>query len=161
MIVFYIIAAPGVLILLGCCFAFWLKKKHGFWVYFLLGWTFQILLSLPAGIWQSVFGWPGLTVSGTSLWRRVALPLIGWPFNAAGFSMRFIFFDLLGKEIYGREGDILEYLLLMALQTSIVASIFAVRYKRCKTFKDWVIISLGVLFFINSIANLTWYWGVG
>jgi len=158
MIVFYIIAAPGVLILLGCCFAFWLREKHGFWTYFLLGWSIQILLSLPAGVWQSLSGWGFLTISGIN---KLKIPLIGWPFNAAGFSVRFIFFDLLNKEIYSREGDILEYLLLMALQTSIVASIFAVRYKRKKTFVDWVIICLGILFLINSLANVTWYWGVG
>jgi hypothetical protein len=161
MIVFYIIAAPGVLILLGCCFAFWLKKGHGFWTYFLLAWSIQILLSFPAGVWQSLFGWDIVTTSGTVLWKRLLLPIIGWPFNAAGFSVRFIFFDLLGKEIYGREGDILKYLLLMVLQMSIVASIFAVRYRRKKTFVDWFIICLGILFLVNSLVNVNWYWAVG
>ena len=160
MIVFYMFAAPGVLILLGCYLVFWLRKTHGFWAYFLLGWTLQILLSLPAGIWQSLHGWHHVSMSGSPVWIRLQLPLIGWPFNAAGFSMRFIF-DMLGKELWGREGDVLEYLLLMALQTSIVAVVFAIRYKRCKTFVDWAIICLGILFLVNSLVNVNWYWGVG
>jgi hypothetical protein len=162
MIVFYIFAAPGALVLLGCCLVFWLKKTHGFWAYFLLGWTLLILLSLPAGIWQGLFGWAGLSYSPgwEEVWERLSVPLIGWPINAAGFSMRFIF-EVLGKELWGREGPVLEYFLLMALQTSIVAPIFAARYKRKKTFIDWGIICLGLLFLINSLANVNWYWGVG
>ena len=158
MIFFYIVAAPGALILLACCLVFCLKKKHGLGAYFLLGWTLLILLSLPAGIWQSVFGWPHLTMSDP-LWR-LQLPLVAWPYNAAGYSVR-LTFETLGQEIWASAGTFLGYFLLMAVQVSITALIFAVRYKRRKTFVDWGIISLGVLFLVNSFANVSWYWGVG
>jgi len=157
---FYIFAAPGALVLIACCLVFCLKKKHGFWSYFLLGWTLLILLSLPAGIWQSIFGWSGLSAGSPQWSRLIMLPLLGWPFNAAGFSIRFLF-DVLGKELWGRGGYVLVYLLLMAMQTSIIALIFAVRYKRKRTFADWIIISLGIMFLVNSLVNVNWYWGVG
>jgi len=157
---FYIFAAPGALVLIACCIVFCLKKTRGFWSYFLLGWTLLILLSLPAGIWQSIFGWSGLS-AGSQKWSRlITLTLIGWPFNAAGFSIRFLF-EVLGKDLWGRGGYVLVYLLLMAMQTSIIALIFAVRYKRKRTFVDWIIMSLGILFLVNSIVNVNWYWGVG
>lgn len=158
--ILFLFACPGILILLGCCLVFWLKKTHRFWEYFLLGWTVQILLALPGSIWQAVYGWPGMSMSGASLLRRLALMLIAWPFNAAGFSIRCIF-EMLGRELWGSEGALPEYMLLMYLQGSIVALAFAVRYKRKKTFVDWVIICLGLLFLINSLANVNWYWGVG
>ena len=156
MVLFYVIyGGPGLLILIGCCLVFWLKKTHGFWAYFILGWALQVLLALPAGIWQSISGWPHISVTGTVLWRRFLIPLMGWYFNAGGYSVRYMF----GESTPWR--NLPYYLLLMALQTSIVASIFAVRYKRKKTFVDWVIICLGILFLINSLVNVTWYWGVG
>ncbi len=160
MIFFYIFAAPGALILLACCLVFCLKKKHGLGAYFLLGWTLLILLSLPAGIWQSVFGWSHLTTS-VPLWKRLPLePLVAWPFNAAGYSVR-LTFEALGEEMWGSKGPFLGYFLLMAVQVSITALIFAVRYKRRKTFVDWGIICLFVLFLANSLVNVSWYWGVG
>lgn len=160
MIGFLIFASPGALILLTCCLVFLLKKTHGFWSYFLLGWTLEILLSLPAGIWQSLFGWPFLTVAGSPLWNRLMLPLIGWPFNAAGFSIRCVLW-MLGKELWGSDGFLLGYMLLMYLQGSLLAMIFALRYKHCKTFRDWIIICLWFVFLINSLVNVNWYWGVG
>jgi NAD/NADP transhydrogenase beta subunit len=160
MIFYCIFAVPGVLILLACGLTFWLKKAHGFWSYFLLGWSILILLSLPAGVWQSIFGWHIITVTGSPLWVRLLTPLIGWPFNAAGFSMRFIF-EVFEKDLWGRNGHIFEYMLLTAVQISILASIFAVRYKRRKSFWDWVIVCIGVLFLANSLVNVKWYWGVG
>jgi hypothetical protein len=86
--------------------------------------------------------------------------LVAWPFNAAGFSTRWVF-EVLGKELWGSEGALPQYMLLMYLQGSMVAVAFAFRYNHCKTFKDWAIISLGVVFFVNSMANLSWYCGVG
>lgn len=160
MIGFLIFASPGALILLTCCLVFLLKKTHGFWSYFLLGWTLEILLSLPAGIWQSLFGWPFLTVSGTPILARMLIPLMGWPFNSAGFSIRCVLW-MLGKELYGSDSFFLGYMLLMYLQSSLLAMIFALRYKRYKTFRDWIIICLWFVFLINSLVNVNWYWGVG
>jgi NAD/NADP transhydrogenase beta subunit len=160
MIFFCIFAVLGVLILLSCGLVFLLKKKHGFWSYFLLGWSFLILLSLPAGVWQSIFEWTHITVEGSKLWVRLLTPLTGWPFNAAGFSMRFTF-EAVEMDLWGSKGHLFEYMFLTALQTSIIALIFAIRYGRGKSLWDWVIVCIGVLFLANSLSNVKWYWGVG
>jgi len=157
MFIFYTFAASGVLILLGCGLVFWLKRTHGFWGYFLLGWAVQVLLSLPAGIWQSITGWGFLTISWIN---KFQIPLIGWPFNAAGFSIRWML-GLFGREVWGSEGALPQYILLMLLQGTVLAAIFARRYKQHRTFADWVIICLGILFLINSLINVNWCWDVG
>lgn len=158
MFIFNAFVVSGVLILLSCGLVFCLKKTHGFWGYFLLGWALQVLLSLPAGIWQSITGWGFLT---TSSWiNKARLPLMGWPFNTAGFSIRWML-DLFGREILGDESAFLQYILLMLLQVTILAAVFAQRYKQRRTFADWVIICLGILFLINSLINVNWCWNVG
>lgn len=155
----------ALLITLSCCFVFWQKTRHKFWSYFLLGWTLQVLLSLPAGIWQAVNSWPHISIS-SPLWRRIFLiPLLGWFFNAGGYTIRCVFEATVGplEWLVGhRSMTVLSnmpyYLFLMAIQASIIAFIFAMRYKRHKTLKDWVPICLGILFLINSFVNVRWFW---
>ena len=68
------------------------RKAAGFWMGFVLGWMWQVLLSFPAGLWQSLKGWPHIDVSGSGLWIRfIMTPLVGWPFNAGGFTARYVF----------------------------------------------------------------------
>jgi len=81
----------ALVILLGGGFLLLRKKPIGFWRCFLVGWLWQVLLSLPAGIWQALKGWPHISVSGIALWGRLLTPLIGWPFNAGGFTVRTFF----------------------------------------------------------------------
>lgn len=86
-----VLIVPALLIVLSCLVV-WLKKgKRGFASCFLLGWCLQILLSLPAGIWQALFGWPHSDVKGGPLWNRLLIPLVGWSFNAGGCTIRRLF----------------------------------------------------------------------
>ncbi|MHC4457632.1 MAG: hypothetical protein ACYS0I_11190 [Planctomycetota bacterium] len=155
----------ALLILLGCCFIFSRKGRHSFWAYFLLGWSLQIVLSLPAGIWQAFFSWPHISTSAP-LWNRIFfVPLLGWFFNAGGYTVRYVFEAtvvplewLVGHRSMTVLSNMPYYLFLMAVQVSILALIFALRYKSRKTFRDWVPICLGILFLINSFANVKWFW---
>ena len=83
----YIISA--LLICCGCLFVFLRRKTHGFWAYFLLGWALQVLLSIPAGIWQGIFSWPCIDMPGFG--ARLWVPFAGWLFNAGGYTIRWIF----------------------------------------------------------------------
>lgn len=158
-------AAPALLILLACLVVFLWKKKHRFWSYFLLGWALQILLSLPAGIWQSLKGWPHIDVSGMSIWHHFTIPLVGWPFNAGGFTVR-SFFEatveplewLVGHRSATVLSNIPYFWFLLLVQGSIFAAIFAILYKKQKTFKYYYIACLGALFLTNSLLNVTWFW---
>lgn len=162
MLLFYVIySGPGILILLVCCFVFWRKKIHGFWAYFLLGWAFQVLLSLPAGMWE------GLKLTIVPLWTRFLVPLFGWAFNTGGYTIRYTFKATVGylQWLPGYKSEALSnnmpyYIFLMAVQASILAFIFAVRYKRRKTLIDWVLICLGILFLCNSFAAADLWWGL-
>ncbi|HDZ69451.1 MAG TPA: hypothetical protein ENH43_03425, partial [Phycisphaerales bacterium] len=86
MYVFHI--GSALLIMLGCGFVFCWKTNKGFWSYFLLGWAFQFLLCIPAGLWQGVFSWPGISSSSSLPWKIFVTPLLGWPFNAGGYTVR-------------------------------------------------------------------------
>lgn len=161
---FIFFAISGVVILVACGFIFWLKKKHGFLDYFVLGWALQLLLSLPVGIWQSVTGWGFLSFS----WKgHLVLPLVGWPFNMTGLSGRMIFdsfgkeLGLFGKAVFGSTSIFDVYLFLALLQGTVLALLFAWRYMKCRTFKDWLIIGLGVIFLLNSLINAGFCWNVG
>ena len=163
MVIFLLGAA--LFILLGCCIVFWRKKTHGLLAYFLVAWLLQILLSLPAGIWQAVNGWPHSGITGTPLWVRLLLPLVGSPFNTGGYTVRCVFEATVGPLewlVGNRTTTVLSnmpyYLFLMAVQVSILAFIFAVRYKRRKTLMDWLPICLVILFLLNSFANVNWFW---
>ena len=54
---------------------------------------FVVIESNEAVIEQFCFekGWPHIDVSGSPLWSRLLIPLIGWPFNAGGYTIRCIF----------------------------------------------------------------------
>jgi len=163
MYVFHI--GSALLIILGCYFMFLRKAARSFWAYFLLGWTLQIVLSLPAGIWQAVFCWPHISTSAP-LWRRLFLvPLLGWFFNTGGYTVRYVFEAtveplewLVGHRSMTVLSNMPYYLFLMAVQVSILAFVFSVRYKSRKTLVDWVPIGLAVLFLVNSFANVRWFW---
>ncbi|MFB0525740.1 MAG: hypothetical protein ACETVZ_09360 [Phycisphaerae bacterium] len=155
----------ALLIWLICCVVFWKRKKRGLWTYFLLGWALQLVLSLPAGVWQGVFRWPHISSSAPLLARVFLTPLVGWPFNTGGYTVRCIFeatVEPLEWLVGHRSATVLSnmpyYLLLMTAQGSILAIIFAFKYKRRKNLADWVPISLAILFLINSFANVSWFW---
>jgi hypothetical protein len=141
------------------------KKAAGFWCHFALGWFWQVLLSLPAGIWQSLKGWPHINVSSSSPWIRLMIPLIGWPFNAGGFTARSVFeatVEPLEWLVGHRSATVLSnmpyFAFLLLVQGSILAVFFARQYKRRRKYKDCTVICLAVLFLINSLLNASWFW---
>ena len=141
---------PAILTTLACCFVFWRWKTHGFWVYFLLGWTLEILLSLPAGIWQSVKGWPHINVSSSALWSILLIPLLGWPFNAGGYTIRCVFEAtveplewLVGHRSATVFSNMSYYAFLLFIQGGILAALFAWRYKKQRTYKKTVFYMYG------------------
>jgi len=157
--------SPAIAILLVGSVAIFYKKATGSAGRFLQGWMWQVLLSLPAGIWQSLRGWPDADLSGSPAWARLSLPLVGWPFNAGGLTVRFVFEATVGplEWLVGpRSATVLTnmpyYALLLIIQGSIVAGLFAWRLKKRGTCKDRFVICLGVLFLANSLLNVTWFW---
>jgi len=152
-----------IVIFLATVLIFIRRKKHGFWTNFLLGWIFQILLSLPTGIWQAVMGWPHINVSGSI--RRLLIPFTGWPFNAGGYTLRSVFeasVSHLEWLVGHRSATVLSnmpyYWFLLLIQGGILAGLFAWRYRKKQTYKDWFVICMGGLFLVNSLTNVRWFW---
>ena len=56
---------------------------------------------------------------------------------------------------------ILRYLMAALVQGTLFAWLFAWRYGTRRTFKDWLVISLGILFLANSLANVDFCWSIG
>jgi hypothetical protein len=165
MLMYVLHIGPALLIIFACCLVFWRWKTHGFWAYFLLGWALQILLSLPAGVYQGVFSWPHISLSASLLSRVFLIPFLGWPFNMGGYTVRCVFEAtveplewLVGHRSMTVLSNMPYYLFIMAVQGSILAIIFAFRYKRRRSFTDWIPIFLGILFLFNSFANVGWFW---
>ena len=141
----------GVFILL-CCWVVWgLGKLKGFWGGFLLGLGTEVLLSLPAGIWQSFSGWGYMNISFKG---KFVVPLAGWFFNAAGFSVRSCLFTV--DSWWGNRPVV--YFVLAGLQCIIFAVLFAIRYKRRNSVKDPIILLFIILFLLHSLANIRWEW---
>jgi len=155
--IYYIVFfALGLLIPIACLLLFRWEKGRGIWKYFLLGWAFQILLSLPAGIWQALSGWGYLTIG---LKWKLIIPIMGWPFNAAGLSVRLLTKPWCTQAHADWWGyNPLIYFIPMVFQTSLFALLFALRYRKDHAFKDKVIITLAVIFLLNSLANLYYEW---
>ena len=141
----------GVFILFGCWLVWRLGKLKGFWGGFLLAWAVEVLFSLPAGIWQSFSGWGHMNISFKG---KFIVPLAGWFFNAAGFSVRSSLFTV--DSWWGNRPVV--YFVLAALQCIIFACLFSIRYKRRNSVKDVVLLLLVVVFLFNSLANIRWEW---
>ncbi|MHC4665319.1 MAG: hypothetical protein ACYS9T_05095 [Planctomycetota bacterium] len=143
------------------------KKRRGLVSNFLLGWTFQVLLSIPAGLYQAIRSWPHISFSADSivLWRMIWVPLVGWPFNAGGLTVRWIFEAtvehlewLVGHRSATALSNVHYFWFLLALQGSAIAILFALRYKKKGTLLDGLIAFSAGLFLINSLANVRWFW---
>jgi len=163
MLFFIIHLMSFIVIFLASVLIFIRRKKHGLKANFLLGWAFQITLSLPAGIWQAVMGWPHINVSGSG--KRLLIPFIGWPFNAGGFTLRYVLEAsvphlewLVGHRSATVLSNMPYYGFLLLIQGSILAGLFAWRYRKKQTYKDWFVICMGGLFLVNSLANVRWFW---
>ncbi|MHC4646986.1 MAG: hypothetical protein ACYTBJ_15935 [Planctomycetota bacterium] len=164
MAIFILHILAAVLIVLYWLF-FWRMKGRRLWSFFFLGLMLQFILSLPAGFWQAVFLWPDVA-SGSPLWHRLIFtPVMGWPFNAGGFTVRWLFEATVGplQWLVGPRtaivlGNIRYYWLLLALQAALLAYAFARRYARKRNLRDWFLVALAILFLLNSFANVKWFW---
>ena len=165
MVIFNLHTASAIAFLIAGGVLLMLRKKTSFWSCFVLGWFWQVLFSLPAGIWQGFAGWPNISVSGSSIWSRLMPPLIGWPFNAGGLTVRLVFEAtveplewLVGHRSATVMSNMPYYAFLLLIQAGILAAIFAWRYKKHRTHKDRFVICMAVLFLVNSLLNVTWFW---
>ena len=163
MVFFLIDIILAIVICSGTLFLFLRRKPNSFRAYLLLGWTLQVLLSLPAGIWQAIMSWPHISLSGFG--KRLLIPFIGWPINAGGYSIRWVFETTVEplEFLVGHRSSIVlsnmqYYSFLLFVQGSILAAIFAWRYKKKQTFKDPLILCMTVLFLLNSFVNVKWFW---
>ena len=137
--------------------------KHSFRYWFMLGVAFQFVLSLPAGIAQSLGVIEG--ISGEPLWVRLFVPFFGIPFNTGGCTIRVVF-ELLVEPLEflvgHRSATVLSnlwfYLILLAGQVALVAFVFAVRCRHRRPKSDSVVIGLAVAVLVNSLLNVTWPW---
>lgn len=59
-------------------------KTYGLWYWVVMAIILQIVIALPAGIAQAVGVIDG--ISGTPMWERSFVPLIGTPFNCGGLN---------------------------------------------------------------------------
>jgi hypothetical protein len=143
------------------------KRRRGLGSSFLLGWALQVLLSLPAGLYQAINSWPHIAFSADSFvwWRMIWVPLVGWPFNAGGLTVSWIFEATVGNLewlVGHRSATVMSnvhyFWLLLAVQGSLIALVFSMRYTKKKKLFDPFIICLAVLFLINSILNVRWFW---
>jgi len=50
------------------------------------------------------------------------------------------------------------YWFLLLIQGGILAGLFAWRYRKKQTYKDWFVICMGGLFLVNSLTNVRWFW---
>ena len=139
------------------------EPKHGFRFWFMLGLALQFVLSLPAGIAQSLGVIEG--ISGSQLWVRLVVPFLSIPFNTGGCTTRGVF-ELLVEPLEFLVGDrsatvmsnLWFYLFLLAVQVVLVAYVLAVRCRHRRPQSDPVVISLAVAVLVNSLLNVTWPW---
>jgi hypothetical protein len=165
-LIFFIIHIGSAFLVWLCSLIVCLRKKPcGIGAYFLLGWTLQIFLSLPAGIWQAVFGWHGISTSSPLYKRVLFTPLVSWPFNAGGYTIRWIFEStveqmewLVGHRSAVVMSNMPYYWFLMVLQGSILAFVFALLYKNRRKITILPLLALGVIFLVNSLSNVRWFW---
>lgn len=151
---YWIALAAGPLILLAAGLVYRLNRLRSFWVCFLWGWALQVILSLPAGLWQAVTSWGYSPSHFVPTKEDLLIPLLGWPFNAAGVSVRAFVLGL--RSHWLNEPAV--YFSAMIYQASVIALIFAWRYANRRTLRDPVIIVLAVLFLVNSLINVDWEW---
>ena len=136
------------------------KRRRGFASNFLLGWAFQVLLSVPAGLYQAVNSGPHIAFGADSLlwWRMIWVPLVGWPFNAGGLTVRSVLESLVRHGSATVMSNVHYFWFLLVVQGSLIALLFSLRYAKKKRLFDPFIVCLAVLFLINSMLNVRWFW---
>jgi hypothetical protein len=164
MILLLILTVSSILILITAGMLFNKSKSKTLSICFFYGYAMQILLALPAGICQPYIH---DNFNNTPWFLKIVVPFLGNVFNAGGFTVRWVFestVEPLEWLVGHRSATVLSnmpyFLFLLAIQASILAFLFAFRYKKRQSLKDPMIITIVILFLINSFANINWpYWG--
>ncbi len=65
---------------------------------------------------------------------------------------------LIGNRTMTVMSNVHYYAFLLAIQATVVAVLFALRYKTRKAVLDPVLILIAVIFLINSLVNVNWPW---
>ncbi|MBN2514083.1 MAG: hypothetical protein JXB18_14185 [Sedimentisphaerales bacterium] len=123
------------------------------------------ILALPAGIWQAVFGWPGISLGGGPVLERLIIPFIGWPFNAGGWTIQYLFettVEPLEWLVGHRSATVLSnmsyYWFLLAVQSAVFAAIAACCCRKNTRPCHIVLVLLLIIYLANSIINVRWFW---
>jgi len=140
------------------------KKYRKPWGCFYLAFVIEFVLSIPAGIYQAIAGWPGITMSGPVL-ERLVIPFFGSIFNTGGFSIRLFFestVEPLEWIVGHRSATVLSnldyYLFLLLIQTVFIAFLVGTRWYKTKKFFDPIAIIVLLLVLVNSLFNVRWFW---
>ncbi len=156
------LAGPPVLILLIAGLLLFKTKSKKTAILIFYGYALQVLLALPAGIYQTLMH---DNFSNSPWIERFLIPLLGDTFNAGGYTIMFLFEHtveqlewLVGHRTWTVISNMPYYVFLLAIQASVLAFLFAIRYKKRGSLKDPIIIALGILFLINSLASVNWTW---
>ncbi len=141
------------------------KTGHSWARCFFMALGTMAILSLPAGIWQAVFGWPGISLGGGPISERFIIPFFGWPFNAGGWTIQHLFettVEPLEWLVGHRSATVLSnmsyYWFLLALQSAAFAAIAACCCRKNTRFSHVLLILLMIMYLVNSIANVRWFW---
>ena len=123
----------------------------------------NVVADSTAGIAQAVGVIDGM--SGTPMWQRLLVPLMGIPFNCGGLTVRVVFEALVEplEPIVGHRSATVAsnfgfYAVLLAVQMVIVTTINVIRGRRSQIWFDPVIITVSLLLLLNSLVNVTWPW---
>jgi hypothetical protein len=162
MLIFWVHIVSAIVILLAGAIVLIRSKPVRFRSAFIVCWAAQILLSLPAGIYQAVFSWPGITLGNPS--ERFFVPLVGWPFNAGGWTVRWLFEAtveplefLVGHRSSVVFSNMRYYWLLLFIQGTFIAAAIARLHVKGKLNRA-IVIALVVAFLLNSLLNVQWFW---
>lgn len=137
-------------------------KKPKLYHAFAAGVGWQALWVMPLLVVQTVFVsqiWPNYTVGFP---ERLLFLIVPWPVHVGGLTVTSIF-EATAKQVTGHRQftlmDNLHYFLaLTAVQTTIVAALFAVRFRKVRQLRDPLLLALGALVFINGAMNLRFPW---
>ncbi|MBW2108979.1 MAG: hypothetical protein JRI36_09985 [Deltaproteobacteria bacterium] len=126
---------------------------------------YQLLAGFAVGIIQAITLLMDLHPQTISWLASPLIVMVGIPFNIGGFTIRYIFEALVEplESIVGHRsavvlGNFPFYLILLLIQMVIVSAVVLIRYKRTKTMKDWLIVTVFAIVFVNGLMNIMWPW---
>lgn len=138
------------------------KRGRSLAYYFAMGVGLLFLLSLPAGIYQGVF----LVDDSKPLPARLAMAGIAAPYNMGGWTVRQVFEALTDPFPPNGKGVVIPvavakfpvFFIPLLFQSGAAAYLFARRIRARQDFTDPVILGLGLVVLLNSMANAYWAW---